>query len=56
MALEPGPESRVRTPGARERDESSEVAKVRVTNGRLESLGPDTDDSGSGGVAPSGGT
>lgn len=34
MALEPGPESRVRTPGASERLESSEVAKVRVTNGR----------------------
>ena len=34
MALEPGPESRVRTPGARESDESSEVAKVRVTKGR----------------------
>lgn len=34
MALESGPESRVRTPGAKESDESSEVAKVRVTKGR----------------------
>jgi hypothetical protein len=34
MALESGPESRVRTPGARESEESSEVANVRVTNGR----------------------
>lgn len=34
MAFEPGPESRVRTPGARERDESRDVANVRVTKGR----------------------
>ena len=34
MTLESGPESRVRTPGAKESDESSEVAKVRVTKGR----------------------
>jgi hypothetical protein len=40
MALESGPESRVRTPGARESEESSEVANVRVTNGR-DGDGPD---------------
>ena len=34
MALESGPESRVRTPGAKDSEESSEVAKVRVTKGR----------------------
>ena len=33
MALDCGPERVVRTPGAREREESREVANVRVTNG-----------------------
>lgn len=33
MALEPGPERCVRTPGARERDESRDVANVSVTKG-----------------------
>lgn len=32
MALEPGPDKRVRTPGARDNDESSDVANVNVTN------------------------
>jgi hypothetical protein len=34
MAFEPGPERRVRTPGASDRLESREVAKVSVTKGR----------------------
>lgn len=34
MDLDAGPERRVRTPGASERAESREVAKVRVTKGR----------------------
>lgn len=35
MALDCGPDRVVRTPGAREREESREVAKVRVTKGFL---------------------
>lgn len=34
MALDCGPESVVRTPGAMAREESRDVAKVRVTKGR----------------------
>jgi hypothetical protein len=34
MVLDSGPERVVRTPGARERQESREVAKVRVRKGR----------------------
>lgn len=34
MALEAGPERAVRMPGPREREESREVAKVRVRKGR----------------------
>lgn len=33
MALDPGPDKRVRTPGARDSEESNEVANVRVTKG-----------------------
>ena len=33
MALDCGPDRTVRTPGAMASEESSEVAKVRVTNG-----------------------
>lgn len=36
MAFESGPLSAVRTPGASEREESREVAKVRVVKGRVE--------------------
>lgn len=32
MALDSGPESRVRTPGASDKEESSDVANVKVTN------------------------
>lgn len=35
MALEAGPERRVRTPGAKESEESRDVANVRVTKGRV---------------------
>ena len=35
MALDWEPERTVRTPGAMLRDESSEVANVRVTKGKL---------------------
>lgn len=35
MDLDSGPDSRVRVPGASDREESSEVANVRVTKGRL---------------------
>lgn len=34
MALDSGPERRVRTPGARDSEESSDVANVRVTKMR----------------------
>ena len=43
MALDWGPERVVRTPGASEREESREVAKVRVTKGRVEVEGEDGD-------------
>ena len=39
ISLDSGPERRVRTPGASDKQESSEVANVKVINGRANDEG-----------------